>query len=76
MMEYWSDGILGMAEWYLFLSEWHGSENKIGHNPLLIRKIPFFHSSKGGSSTFHYSMGFLTANRTPPGGSQILFPWS
>jgi len=38
----WNDGILGMAECYLFLSEWHGSENKIGHNSLLIPKIPLF----------------------------------
>jgi hypothetical protein len=29
MMEYWSVGIMGLAEWDLFLWKWHGTEFKI-----------------------------------------------
>jgi hypothetical protein len=29
MMEYWSVGIMGFAEWDLFLWKWHGTEFKI-----------------------------------------------
>ncbi len=30
MLEYWNAGILGLAEWDLFLHRWHESEHKIG----------------------------------------------
>jgi hypothetical protein len=69
-MEYWNTGFGGLGSFFM-----DGMDQKIksDHDPLLNPTIPFFHSSKGGSSTFHYSMGYLTAKTTPLG---ITKAWS
>jgi hypothetical protein len=54
MMEYWNVGILGIAEWDLFLSGWHGSEFKIRPSSVFDAQysiIPQFHSDSKVNST-------------------------
>ena len=47
-MEYWNDGILGLAEWDLFLHRWQESEHKIGPSSA-------FDSHYSTITSFHYS---------------------
>jgi hypothetical protein len=66
---YWNNGVL---EYWVGWNEicFYGvgrDQKKSDLYPLLIPNIPFFHPSKGGSSTFHFSMGYLTAKTTPLG---------
>jgi hypothetical protein len=58
MMEYWSDGLLGLVERDLILSGWHGPENK-------SRPSSAFNSQSSIIPPFQYSMGYLTADSTP-----------
>jgi hypothetical protein len=64
-MECWDIGLGGRRSVFKGLAE----VIKIGSDLylLLIPNIPFFHPSKGGSSTFHYPMGQLMANTAPLG---------
>ena len=60
VMEYWNVGILGMAEFDLFLYGWNGPKNKIRPSSAFDPQYSIF-------PPFHYSMGSLTANTTPLG---------
>jgi hypothetical protein len=52
-MEYWNVGILGLAEWDLFIYGWHGPEDKIrpssATDPQYSIFPPFHHSNWGES---------------------------
>jgi hypothetical protein len=50
MMEYWNFGMLGLAEWNLFLYGLHGSKYK-------IRPSSAFGSQYSIIPSFHYSVG-------------------
>jgi hypothetical protein len=58
MMENWSVGMMGLVDWDLILSGWHGPENK-------IRSSSVTNSQYSIIPTFHYSMSYLTAYTTP-----------
>jgi hypothetical protein len=66
MMEYWNAGILGLAEWDLFLLGWHGAEYK-------IRPSSAFDSQYSIIPSFHYSVGF---KEYPSGVDQSWAPWA
>jgi hypothetical protein len=54
MMEYWSVGIMGIAEWDLFLWGWHGTEFKIWSSSVFDFQysiIPPFHPESKANST-------------------------
>jgi len=48
-MEYWNDGMLGLADFDLLLNGWHGPENK-------IRPVSAFDPQYSIFPSFHYSM--------------------
>jgi hypothetical protein len=59
-MGYWNNGMLEYWVWrneiYFYIVELD-QRLKLDHHPIFIPNIPFF----------HHSIGYLSANTTPPG---------
>jgi hypothetical protein len=62
ILEYF--GIMGPKGLILFFDTAVKTEIKIRTNSIFKPNIPLFHPSKGGSSTFHHSIGRLMVNST------------
>jgi hypothetical protein len=62
VLEYWNVGVLGLRNEIYFSKDGAEQEIKSDHHPLLIRYIHY-----SILPSFHYSMGYLTANTTPLG---------